>query len=179
MSGAISIGTCASTATPTPESWGPTVHPAGAALLRMVDRTGPVQVRLVYPPASDAIRWDAPDAELARRLAPPTAPNTTLVARPDPDRLEPSELVDRISADVSASLRSRDDWASFAMAVDVGGQRSAAFLYHEDGPSEPFRAAVARGRRPGRAARSDRAPGRIALGRGRCCRAGPAPTGST
>lgn len=113
--------------------------PAGAALLRMLDRTGPVQVRLIYPPASDAIRWDGPDAELARRLAPPTAPNPTLIARPHPDRLEPGELVDRISADVSASLRSRDDWTSFAMAFDASGQRSAAFLYHDDGSSEGFR----------------------------------------
>ena len=118
---------------------GPDREPAGAALLRMTERSGPVQVRLIYPPASSAIRWDAPDAELARRLAPPTAPSTTLVARPDPDRLDPSELVARISADVRASLRSRDDWVSFAMAFDVGGQRSAAFLYHDDGSSEPFR----------------------------------------
>lgn len=113
--------------------------PAGAALLRMLDRTGPLQVRLIYPPASSAIRWDAPDAELAKRLAPPNAASTTVVAHPDPDRLEPGELVDRIRNDVAASLRSRDAWSSFAMAVDLSGQHSAAFLYQDDGTSEPFR----------------------------------------
>ena len=103
--------------------------PAGAALLRIVRRGQPVEVRLLYPPASDQIHWDAPDDELARRLAPPGVPSTALAARPASDLLEPAALIARVSADVAASLRARDGWLSYALAFDAASQRGEALLY--------------------------------------------------
>ena len=111
---------------------------AGAALLRLVDRHQPVQIRMLYPPTSDQISWDAPDSALAQRLAPAATAVTTLAPRTDPDLLDPAALVERITSDVTASLRSRDGWSSFALAYDVAGGRSAGFLYTGDGRSEPY-----------------------------------------
>ncbi|MEP6853260.1 MAG: hypothetical protein ABJA87_11470 [bacterium] len=113
---------------------------AGAILLRLPSRTEPVQAHFVHGPTADQIRWDAADAVLAGRLRPagPTGP-VRIRPRPDPDRLDVTFLLDRVRADVAASLRGVGGWRRAGLAVDCAGGRSVGMVWDEAGQSRQWR----------------------------------------
>ena len=105
---------------------------AGAILLRLVDKTQPVQARFVYGPQAQQISWSAADAVMAGRLN-PAGGAATVAIRPDADLLDVTTILNRIKADVAASLRSRDRWRSFALGFDVAHGRTESYVYSDDG----------------------------------------------
>jgi hypothetical protein len=109
-----------------------TGNAAGAILLRLADRTRPVQARFVYGEPAEQISWSAADAVMAGRLNPAGGP-APVAARNDADLLDVTTILGRIKADIAASLRGRDGWRSFALGFDVANGRSESYVYSDDG----------------------------------------------
>jgi hypothetical protein len=105
----------------------------GAVLVRLPGRTADPQIRIVYPPAASQITWTEVDESLATRLRPTADSPGYLAPRRPGDLLDVTSLLDRIKADVAASLRGRDEWRSFALGVDVSRNRAVAYVYTDDG----------------------------------------------